>query len=67
MRSGKRVFVEDLVLETAGFITSVICFQSLDFSIRLCCPKIPVGSMVFRISLTPLAVGKDTQELGQVA
>lgn len=67
MRLGKRVFVEDLVLETAGFITSVICSQSLDFSIRLCCHKIPVGSMVFRMSLTPLAVGKDTQELGQVA
>lgn len=67
MRSGKWVFVEDLVLETVGFITSVICSQSLDFSIRLCCPEIPVGSMVFRISLTPLAVGKDTQELGQVA
>ena len=67
MRSGKRVFVEDLVLKTAGFITSVICSQSLDFSIRLCCHKIPVGSMVFRMSLTPLAVGKDTQELGQVA
>lgn len=41
--------------------------QSLDFSIRWCCPKVPVGSMVFRISLTPLVVGKDTQELGQVA
>ena len=67
MRSGKRVFVEDPVLESVGFITNVICSQSLDFSIRLCCPKIPVGSVVFRISLTPLAVGKDTQELGQVA
>lgn len=67
MRSGKHVFVEDLVLETAGFITSVIASQSLDFSIRWCCPKIPVGSMVFRISLTPLVLGKDTQELGQVA